>query len=100
MKNEILKILDSYAPSAIKKLPLAKGELYLIGEREQTIAELTALMCSQAVKAIFGYTGSYYINMPSVYNKIYKVLIVDYPPQLVIACLEKFKNEQYKNEQK
>lgn len=85
MKDKIKEIFDS--------------ELFVCMEKDicglqRAADQLTELMCHHAVKALFGYIGGYYINLPSVYNKVYNVLIIDYPPILVIACLQKFKNEQ------
>jgi len=95
MRNDILKILDSYPASAIKKLPLAKGELYLIGEREQTISALTALMCYREVKAfIIGMGAGYFKRFPSVSKAmILHRLQSDYTEPMILQAIEQVKKE-------
>ena len=93
MRNDILKILDSYPASAIKKLPLAKGELYLIGEREQTISALTALMCYREVRAFCrAFVNGQGCTALEMANKY--LLKQGYSTQDIDIAIEQIKTEQ------
>lgn len=51
MKNEILKILSVYPGNIFQDDFFDGNTLYLIGERQETIEQLTALMCYREVRA-------------------------------------------------
>ena len=99
MRSEILKILDSYSASAVKNLPLTKGELYLISERELAISELTALMCYREVRRIIksriwnGYKDILEWPNNHLYPTILSELECEYPDNMAIQAIEQVKKE-------
>lgn len=97
MKNEILKILSVYAGHMFQDDFFDGDTLYLIGERQETIEQLTQLMCYREVKGIvFGMS----LNINFIDNYVgyfIQWLGKGYPEQTILQAIEQVKRD--KNEE-